>query len=163
MKLFDFFIMALFHDLSRFSIHGLWPTRFDGSWPSHCADVPFNASSLANLEPRLHHDWPATHGREDVYFHKHEFEKHGTCSGLKEHQYFARSLEIYDAYDLNNLTWSFTAPLAEVIKFRFKERYGKDLIVSHESRGRATEVRFCVDDQWQLMECPLIAFLPCAV
>ena len=158
--LFDFLIIALFHDLNRFSLHGAWPQRWDGSWPSFCGGPPFNGTLLKNLEPRLHHDWPATWTHGDYKFHEHEYLKHGTCTGLTEHEYFRRALDTFDAYDINGFSISEYSPSASKIKREFQEKYEHDLIVSHEKHGRVVEVRYCVNKQWVLIDCPNIAFLP---
>lgn len=43
---------------NRFSIHGLWPERLDGSWPSCCdSDFPFRMQKIIDLLPELAHDW----------------------------------------------------------------------------------------------------------
>lgn len=46
------------HPSNRFSIHGLWPERLDGSWPSCCdSDYPFRIQKITDLLPELAHDW----------------------------------------------------------------------------------------------------------
>lgn len=44
--------------VERFSIHGLWPERADGSWPACCdAHYPFSMAKLAPLIPELVYEW----------------------------------------------------------------------------------------------------------
>ena len=60
-----------------FVLHGLWPQYEDG-WPSYCTEEPHDydlESEYAGLFPN------------DNLF-RHEWEKHGTCSGLTPTGYF---------------------------------------------------------------------------
>ncbi len=61
-----------------FVVHGLWPQNKDGTYPSRCQTNqpgPTNPSSMSDVMPQ-----------EIV---QHEWEQHGTCSGLSGDAYFA--------------------------------------------------------------------------
>lgn len=60
-----------------FVLHGLWPQNRDGSYPSDCAHAPGlkNPSEFKDLS-------------SDPSFLEHEWEKHGTCTGLDPRTYF---------------------------------------------------------------------------
>lgn len=63
---------------SGFVVHGLWPQNNDGSYPLNCQTnqpPPFNPSSMAGIMP--------------AELIQHEWEQHGTCSGLSGDAYFA--------------------------------------------------------------------------
>lgn len=61
---------------NSFNIHGNWPERNDGSWPSYCSNATFSLSS--STENDLLNYWISdSQSNED--FWKHEWEKHGTC------------------------------------------------------------------------------------
>lgn len=60
-----------------FVMHGLWPQYINGKWPQYCS----RASGLADPETM-------TDIMPDVHLVEHEWEKHGTCSGLSAPQYF---------------------------------------------------------------------------
>lgn len=80
-----------------FSIHGLWPNRDDGTWPQNCdTDSTFEESEVSDLMSRMQKDWPslACPSSDGVRFWTHEWEKHGTCSLLKQHKYFETALEL---------------------------------------------------------------------
>jgi len=55
----------------RFTLHGLWPQNFDGSYPEHCSNAagPARPQEYAELYP-------------DTGLLEHEWQTHGTCSGL---------------------------------------------------------------------------------
>jgi len=60
-----------------FVVHGLWPQRNDGSYPENCSDAPgpANPQSDTDLMPTVslvHHEW----------------QTHGTCTGLDATTYF---------------------------------------------------------------------------
>ena len=63
-----------------FTLHGLWPQRFDGGYPELCSDSPGpqNPADFHDLYPDpglLHHEW----------------ETHGTCSGLDPETFFRKA------------------------------------------------------------------------
>ena len=67
-----------------FVVHGLWPQRNDGQWPSGCSSAPGLADpgSMLDIMP----------SRRLI---AHEWEKHGTCTGLSPQQYFATVRRAY--------------------------------------------------------------------
>lgn len=67
-----------------FVVHGLWPQRNDGQWPSNCSDAPglSNPDSMLDLMP----------SRRLI---AHEWAKHGTCTGLSPQQYFGSIRQAY--------------------------------------------------------------------
>src|SRR4051794_30347934 len=61
-----------------FVLHGLWPQNNDGTYPQNCPSAagPGNASQYRDLYP-------------DPELLQHEWQKHGTCSGLSPEDYFS--------------------------------------------------------------------------
>lgn len=60
-----------------FTLHGLWPQRLDGSYPEHCSDQP------GPQDPEQFRDlYP------DAGLLRHEWQMHGTCSGLDPDTFF---------------------------------------------------------------------------
>lgn len=69
-----------------FIVHGLWPENNDGSYPSNCQTTqppPTNPSSMADIMP--------------VEIIGHEWQTHGTCSGLSGDAYFALIRKTHDS------------------------------------------------------------------
>jgi ribonuclease T2 len=62
----------------NFVVHGLWPEFKNGSWPANCSSEPgpANPNAEADIMP-------------DPSLVAHEWQKHGTCSGLGADAYFA--------------------------------------------------------------------------
>ncbi|KAK7400916.1 hypothetical protein VNO78_12225 [Psophocarpus tetragonolobus] len=70
---------------SNFSIHGLWPTVNDGSYPASCSITrnPFNQSMITDLIPRAEKSWPSL-----------------TCAGKKKQGKRSTALNLKDQVDL---------------------------------------------------------------
>lgn len=79
---------------SHFTLHGLWPELENGSPPSFCAGEPFDASKVeqaVGLDTLMEY-WPDVKVQdgspEYSDFWKHEWTRHGTCSGLSQPEFF---------------------------------------------------------------------------
>lgn len=67
-----------------FVVHGLWPQDASGDYPQHCSDTPGPANPQADTDVI-----------PTASLVEHEWQTHGTCSGLGADDYFA---EIHKAY-----------------------------------------------------------------
>lgn len=82
-----------------FTLHGLWPQYSAGSYPADCTTEAFDTSipQTIGLSTMLDH-WPNVKeavGSEDYdSFWDHEWSKHGTCTGLSQHDYFTHALDL---------------------------------------------------------------------
>lgn len=85
------------HKDNTYTIHGLWPQESETSWPSYCTRQPFDPSKIQDLLPELEKYWYA-YDKHNQHFWKHEWEKHGTCSGMDEHTYFSTALRLRKKY-----------------------------------------------------------------
>jgi ribonuclease T2 len=66
-----------------FALHGLWPELEGGDYPSDCRQTALTSAQrrqFANVYP-------------DASMLKHEWPKHGTCSGLSPADYFGLALK----------------------------------------------------------------------
>lgn len=91
----------------RFTIHGLWPSRIDNAYlPRNCIGEPeFDTGYIGRLQDRLDSDWPSLIGSNKRFWDL-QWTRHGKCTlrlpgfdGV--HDYFARSLDLFDHLDLN--------------------------------------------------------------
>jgi len=62
-----------------FIIHGLWPERNDGSYPSSCANTPIDMNQLEPLVDDMNKYWTNLFDTTDDFW-SHEWSKHGTCA-----------------------------------------------------------------------------------
>jgi ribonuclease T2 len=61
-----------------FVVHGLWPQDANGDYPEHCSNAPGPANPQADTDII-----------PTVSLVEHEWQTHGTCSGLGADDYFA--------------------------------------------------------------------------
>lgn len=82
------------HPSGQYTIHGLWPDFNDVDYPQYCHHWNFSLYRIDDLILDLDQYWYSCQG-DNVDFWKHEYLKHGTCSGLPEHSYFTMGLNLY--------------------------------------------------------------------
>ena len=77
-----------------FTIHGLWPQAY------YCSNTPFSESALNPIMNEMDEDWLSCpeYGGNNTKFWSHEWEKHGTCSGMGELSYFKQGLNLYTQF-----------------------------------------------------------------
>ncbi|KAE9605537.1 hypothetical protein Lal_00024682 [Lupinus albus] len=154
-----------------FGIHGLWPNRNDGSYPSNCdPNSPFDPSEVSDLTTKLQSEWPtlACPSNDGTGFWTHEWEKHGTCSesNLKQHAYFATALGLKEKANLlQALTSAGIKPDGESytlsdIKGAIKDGVGFtpyiECNVDKSGNSQLYQVYLCVDTSGSnLIECPV--------
>jgi len=103
---FDFYVLALswsptycdeFNDPQQcgigkrlgFVLHGLWP-QYEKGYPSDC--------STKQMPDKVKAEFPGLYPNEKLY--RHEWDKHGTCSGLTPTQYLALSKRLKEAVSI---------------------------------------------------------------
>jgi ribonuclease T2 len=69
-----------------FVVHGMWPQDATGDYPEHCSDAP------GPSHPQAYTDMFPTAGLVE-----HEWQTHGTCSGLPADDYFSQIRKAYAA------------------------------------------------------------------
>lgn len=130
----------------QLTIHGLWPNRNDGTWPDTCSNEQLDDNILQDLSDAMDDNWPNVKSPigSSTYdsFWGHEWSKHGTCSGLSMHDYFATALKLL-------------VPTPAIVKDNYgsvvkhtaiNEQYtGNDTPVLICKRGYLSEVRICYE------------------
>jgi ribonuclease T2 len=69
-----------------FVVHGMWPQDATGDYPEHCSNAP------GPSRPQAYTDMFPTAGLVE-----HEWQTHGTCSGLSADDYFSQIRKAYAA------------------------------------------------------------------
>jgi len=174
---FDYFLfvrqwdpsMCMTHRCTRqisdreFTIHGLWPEREDGSYPSYCNSTEhFHENSIKDLIPNLEDKWRSLYG-SDTGFWAHEWSKHGTCCMPvinSERSYFEISLHLYQSFDImQSLSSSDIVPSATKeydysdFSEAIKSGLGTDVILHCKSKN-LEEVWMCISKDLQPIDCP---------
>lgn len=82
---------------THFVLHGLWPSKSNGTWPSEC-ESKFNslpAAEIAKQVPPLAEKISPSL-KQSPEFAMHEWKKHGSCAKLASpEQYFSESLRAH--------------------------------------------------------------------
>jgi ribonuclease T2 len=85
-----------------FIVHGLWP-QFERGWPVSCASgAGPDSTTIGEMLPTM----------PSPGLIRHEWQKHGTCSGLAPRQYFAR---IRDTFRSVRIPPDYREPLRQII------------------------------------------------
>lgn len=110
-----------------FILHGLWPTYVVG-WPSYC--------STESISSELITEFPGLFPTDFLYLH--EWEKHGTCTGLDPEEYFLLSQELKQTITIPE---AFISPQEP---FRMDEKGMIDLFVDvNPAYGRESFTVYC--------------------
>lgn len=124
-----------------FTLHGLWPQYEDG-WPSYCPTVERNPSRA------MTRDQAPLFGTSGLAWH--QWNKHGTCTGLSAQDYYRLSQVAYDSITrpdlLRQLDREVRLP-AQVIEDAFLEEnpdLTDDMLTVTCRDGRIQEVRICL-------------------
>ncbi|GAK51042.1 ribonuclease, T2 family [Candidatus Moduliflexus flocculans] len=72
-----------------FVLHGLWP-QYEKGYPSEC--------SSTQMPDKVTAEFPGLYPNDKLY--RHEWEKHGTCSGLTPKQYLALSKTLKESVNI---------------------------------------------------------------
>jgi len=155
--------------VNGFTLHGIWPSRNDTSYPSNCdPSRPFSASQIADLVPMLDIYWPDLDdpGTDDLW--THEWDTHGTCAtdgqiaSLKtEHDFFQFGITIAQKLDIVGLLVD--AKIVPGASYSFTQYMNaltlnggiKPLLMCNEHGGQTClcRVYYCIDNTLKLMQC----------
>jgi len=90
-----------FWGATHLTLHGLWPqynySRDGHYWPQFCTRVPLEQEVVHKFKPKWETYAPA-YLLKEYLLPKHEWSKHGTCSGLNQLDYFMSSLSLITQY-----------------------------------------------------------------
>ena len=141
-----------------FVVHGLWP-QYEKGFPEDCEQPPPRlyrgiVSSMLDLMPApplIYNEW----------------DKHGTCSGLKPQAYFDTIRQARAAIKIPDDYADLQAPLTvapEAVRDAFVKAY-PDLtpgaVAVECANRRLTEVRICFTKDLKFRDCPEIAKRAC--
>jgi len=133
-----------------FIVHGLWP-QYEKGWPSFCdrnnENVPGRlANSMLDIMP----------GQGLI---RHQWKKHGTCSGLNQKDYFAKLRAAYEKirfpaqYRLNN-KYLTVSPAAVERAFQTENPgLANNAIAVTCGKRRLKEVRICFSKSLEFRPC----------
>ena len=85
---------------SDYMIHGLWPQINSTSYPENCEKVSY-VTPIGDLLDDMNMYW---HSCDNTLW-EHEWEKHGSCTGLTEVEYFQKALDCFEKVKANGKEW----------------------------------------------------------
>lgn len=96
-----------------FVLHGLWP-QYDRGYPQDCTPEAFN--------PKMQQQFPGLYPSSKLF--RHEWEKHGTCTGLSQLQYHQLSKALKESVNIPDRYVRPTQPF-RVTLTQFKQDFVK--------------------------------------
>lgn len=173
---FDYFMLVLQWPITQcedtfncqasqnfFTLHGLWPERNDGSYPSTCTSDKFNPNSVQSILSDLQTYWPSLNGPDDTFW-AHEYEKHGTCAASvlpTQLTFFNTTLALRARYDIvaalakagiapsNSQGFSINTYLNAIAT-----AYGASGVVDCDSKGNIAGHTLCIGKNLKIQTCP---------
>lgn len=158
----------------NFTIHGLWPELKNGSSVIFCKAEPFDKQNISDLDLKLKGElkilWPSLY-KKDVYkFWKHEWEKHGGCTGLRQDEYFRAGYDLRKTYDfldylekngirpgdhasVDNITKALEAGISDAVGKKV-ENIVHTKCINAGGKHVLYEIVLCLDKNRTPKECP---------
>jgi ribonuclease T2 len=136
-----------------FVVHGLWP-QFETGWPEYCDDD-------APRPSRRQIDGIADVIPSDGLI-RHQWRKHGTCTGLSIDGYFDATRAAFEAVNLPSLSQNRLS--ATSVRTAFMEAnpgLPEDGLAVSCSDGLLREVRLCMSSDFTYRSCPEVAQRSC--
>lgn len=89
---------------NRWVIHCLWPENNDNTWDQFCSNQPLNQTLLLPIRENMLNIWPnLLENKTEYSLWKHEWLKHGTCSQMKQFDYFNQTLNLNNEFNLDKI------------------------------------------------------------
>jgi len=153
---------------TTFTMHGLWPTRNDSSYPEQCTTQPFSLAKLGTLVNTMNCQWPSYSGPYSEFW-SHEWTTHGTCAltdslTSTEYDFFNAALQMHTAAGITaalataGITPSaYTSYQAGDIRAAIVTALGVTPIAGCED-GNLVTMQVCVDKTLAFIQCPEVLY-----
>jgi len=131
-----------------FVLHGLWPQNTTGPFPEHCSNAPGprDPSAFSDLYP-------------DAGLLRHEWQTHGTCSGLAPDAFFTAARQAVHAVavpaELTSLDHQISMPPREIIGLftRANPSFPSDSFALSCGNNYLTAIEVCMSKTLQPVAC----------
>jgi len=118
---------------NEFTIHGLWP-----EWDQYCHGENFDLHKIGDVQDRLSDEWPSCVGHHgNSWLWSHEWKRHGTCSGMEQHEFFRKALDLHNEY--KDKCWHSSNVGSNVCYFCFDKETWKQTTCPHWSPLEKTD------------------------
>ncbi len=133
----------------RFVLHGLWPNKIHDANPESCSSQRIDDTIIQDMLSIM----------PDKNLIQHEWQKHGTCSGLTPEKYFNLAKQAYNTIQFPDFFYS-NQPIVKrndeikqaLVQKNPTLRY--DSIKTLNYKKQLTEIRICLDKHLHSIQCP---------
>src|SRR5215472_15890024 len=132
----------------KFVVHGLWQNNNDGSVPQNCPATPHNPSAVPKS---LNAVMPSN-------LYRHEWEKHGVCSGMSESDYFQKISTLYHQFVI---PVDDTGQDQRIAPSALRKQFAKSnpgwmpsSFSIQDNRNSLVAVRVCMSRSFEPLSCP---------
>jgi ribonuclease T2 len=131
-----------------FVLHGLWPQNTTGPFPQHCSNAPgpLNPSDYSDLYP-------------DAGLLRHEWQTHGTCSGLAPDAFFNLARQALHSVaiptELTSLDHQISMPPSDILNLFAKSNpsFPPDSLALSCGNNYLTAIEVCMSKTLQPISC----------
>jgi ribonuclease T2 len=131
-----------------FILHGLWPQNTTGPFPQHCSNAPGPAdpSQYSDIYP-------------DAGLLRHEWQTHGTCSGLAPDAFFTLARQALHSVEipkeLTSLDHQISMPPFEILNLFTKANptFPRDSFALSCGNNYLTAIEVCMNKSLQPISC----------
>lgn len=121
----------------HFTVHGLWPELQHGPHPGSCSNEKFDRKIIDQIGmANFTKYWPNAKFTENstkyTEFWRHEWSKHGTCSGLDQAQYFEQAMQMLQSLEDSE---KYLATGGSIPKSAIQKAYGGKKMVALKCNG----------------------------
>jgi ribonuclease T2 len=136
---------------ATFVMHGLWPENNDGTYPQSCSNAPGPAdpSKYSDVYP-------------DPGLLQHEWQKHGTCSGLSPDDYFTAARKAFQSVTIPSQLAGLTAQTSmapeDILGLFTAANPGiqRASLTLSCSNNNLSEIEVCLDKSLQPTSCGVV-------
>jgi ribonuclease T2 len=144
------------------TIHGLWPQYDTTGYPSYCSTESFDT----NVPYEIGWDTMTTYFPDMNYaetspdydsFWEHEWDKHGTCSGLSQYDYFSETINLSKIFITPSIIDKYINTTGKLLSDDLRNELGGKTYVALkcDSSSIFTEAYTCwTQTSFKQIECP---------
>nr|DAD33343.1 TPA_asm: hypothetical protein HUJ06_012194 [Nelumbo nucifera] len=159
-----------------FFVKGLFPSSNDGKALTQCGMSPFYLDEILDLKDDLYAYWPTIKcpSTDSRYSWMNTWKTYGVCSGLTEHDYFEKALDLRAKINMLSIfkrNGIISTDYADYSLAKIKEvihrEIGATAAISCNKNmwdeSQVSEIYLCVDkDAMTIIPCPVLPDFTCA-
>jgi ribonuclease T2 len=152
--------------VNTFTIHGIWPTFNNNSYPCNCPNInaAFNFTAIRSLYFQLETSWYDYYGPKSTNLWNHEWSKHGVCTMTNQYDWFSLGIALHNKYDFkkilekNDIVPSMTSTYTfDQVYSAIKREHGVSPLIDCKIMDNIValyRIIYCADKNYKLINCP---------